>query len=202
MDLQWFAAEDEGKTEEASEQKLRKARKEGRIAKSQELNGTVVFLFVVAVLILLAPWFYKKICEMMIFYFNNVTAQKIDDARFYYIFLRNLLPIVLPLSLAGILAGVIINLVQNRGFIFTTKTIEPKFSKIVPKFGEYFKKTLFSMMGLFNIAKSVLKVAIIVAVAVLLIRLDLAKTLGFLKAGGIDLALRSVSGMVAQLLVV
>ena len=94
MDLQWFAAEDEGKTEEASEQKLRKARKEGRIAKSQELNGTVVFLFVVAVLILLAPWFYKKICEMMIFYFNNVTAQKIDDARFYYIFLRNLLPIV------------------------------------------------------------------------------------------------------------
>ena len=41
MDLQWFAAEDEGKTEEASEQKLRKARKEGRIAKSQELNGTV-----------------------------------------------------------------------------------------------------------------------------------------------------------------
>ena len=202
MDLQWFAAEDEGKTEEASEQKLRKARKEGRIAKSQELNGTVVFLFVVAVLILLAPWFYKKICEMMIFYFNNVTAQKIDDARFYYIFLRNLLPIVLPLSLAGILAGVIINLVQNRGFIFTTKTIEPKFSKIVPKFGEYFKKTLFSMMGLCNIAKSVLKDAIIVAVAVLLIRLDLAKTLGFLKAGGIDLALRSVSGMVAQLLVV
>ena len=88
MDLQWFAAEDEGKTEEASEQKLRKARKEGRIARSQELNGTVVFLFVVAVLILLAPWFYNKICEMMIFYFNNVTAQKIDDARFYYIFLQ------------------------------------------------------------------------------------------------------------------
>ena len=31
IDLQWFAAEDEGRTEEASEYKLRKAREEGRI---------------------------------------------------------------------------------------------------------------------------------------------------------------------------
>ena len=41
--LQWFAAEDEGRTEEASELRLKKAREEGRIAKSQELNSSVVF---------------------------------------------------------------------------------------------------------------------------------------------------------------
>ena len=39
IDLQWFAAEDEGRTEEPSETKLRKAREEGRVAKSQELIG-------------------------------------------------------------------------------------------------------------------------------------------------------------------
>ena len=33
IDLQWFAAEDEGRTEEPSEYKLRKAREEGRVAK-------------------------------------------------------------------------------------------------------------------------------------------------------------------------
>ncbi|MBQ1661862.1 MAG: hypothetical protein II054_05125, partial [Treponema sp.] len=35
IDLQWFAPEDEGKTEEPSEHKLRKLREEGRVAKSQ-----------------------------------------------------------------------------------------------------------------------------------------------------------------------
>ena len=45
IDLQWFAAEDEGRTEEPSEIKLQKARKEGRVAKSTELNGAFVFLF-------------------------------------------------------------------------------------------------------------------------------------------------------------
>ncbi|MGN0729099.1 EscU/YscU/HrcU family type III secretion system export apparatus switch protein [Treponema sp.] len=202
MDLQWFAAEDEGRTEEASQLKLQKARKEGRVAKSQELNGAVVFLFVTFMLIVLAPWFYKKICTMMIFYFSNVTSSGISDFRLFYVFVTNLLSILLPLSISGIFAGVIINLVQNRGFIFTTKTIEPKFSKIVPKFGEYFRKTLFSMMGLFNIAKSIVKLAIILVVAFFFIRSDLATTLMFLKAGGVDLALSAVGGMVAKLLVV
>lgn len=48
IDLQWFAAEDEGRTEEPSEYKLRKAREEGRIAKSSELNSSIVFFFVLA----------------------------------------------------------------------------------------------------------------------------------------------------------
>ena len=44
IDLQWFAAEDEGRTEEPSEIKLQKARKEGRVAKSNELNGGILAL--------------------------------------------------------------------------------------------------------------------------------------------------------------
>ena len=44
IDLQWFAAEDEGRTEQPTEYKLRKAREEGRVAKSQELNGALVML--------------------------------------------------------------------------------------------------------------------------------------------------------------
>ena len=45
LDLQWFAsAEEEGRTEQPSEYKLRKAREEGRVAKSQELSGALVML--------------------------------------------------------------------------------------------------------------------------------------------------------------
>ena len=54
IDLQWFAAEDEGRTEEPSEYKLRKAREEGRIPKSQDLNSSVVFFVTVILLIFLA----------------------------------------------------------------------------------------------------------------------------------------------------
>ena len=54
IDLQWFAAEDEGRTEEPSELKLRRAREEGRIAKSQELTGALVFLFSLVTFIFLA----------------------------------------------------------------------------------------------------------------------------------------------------
>ncbi len=201
LDLQWFAAEDEGKTEEPSEQKLRKARQEGRVAKSQELNGMVVFLFVVTALIILAPWFFKKITTMMAFYFRNATTRKIDDGKFFYVFVSTVLPVVLPLSIVGIIAGVIINLVQNRGFIFTTKPIRPDFSKIVPRFGEYFRKHFFSMMGLFNILKSIVKVAVIAVVAFFLIRTDMKTTLGFLKIGSVELAVRTVAWMVAKLLI-
>ena len=54
LDLQWFAAEDEGRTEEPSEYKLRKAREEGRVPKSQDLNSSLVFLFTVIVLVFLS----------------------------------------------------------------------------------------------------------------------------------------------------
>ena len=42
LGLQWFAAEDEGRTEDPTEYKIRKAREEGRVAKSQDLNAALV----------------------------------------------------------------------------------------------------------------------------------------------------------------
>ena len=51
IDLQWFAAEDEGRTEAPSEHRLRKAREEGRVPKSQELNSSLVLIVTVLVLL-------------------------------------------------------------------------------------------------------------------------------------------------------
>ncbi len=202
LDLQWFAPEDEGRTEEASEYKLRKAREEGRVAKSQELNGTIVYLFCTVLLVFLGPWIEEHLVEMMYFFFNHVTTSNITDGAFAYVFARCFLFCVIPFCLVGIFAGVTINLIQNRGFIFTTKTITPKFSKIIPKFGEYFKRTLFSGQGLFNIAKSILKVAIIGIIAFFMIRSNLPTVLELLHVGGPQLALKRISGMVARLMLV
>lgn len=171
INLQWFAsAEDEGRTEDPSEHKLRKAREEGRIPKSQELTGGLVLLLPVLTLILLAPWLLRGFVQVIRFYMERCTTASITDGELLMEFLYAMVRMVLPIAATAIVAGITANVIQNKGFIFTTKTIEPKMSKILPKFGEYFKKTLFSFEGAFNVVKSIVKVAVIFIAAYLLIR--------------------------------
>ena len=172
IDLQWFAAEDEGRTEEPSEYKLRKAREEGRVAKSQELCSALVMLVTVIILIIAAPYFWGWCEGTLIFYFTHINESDVFQTRFFYQFLISLAKMVLPLALCGVVAGVLANLIQNRGFIFSTKPIEPQFSKITPRIGQYLKKTLFSFEGGFNVAKSFIKVGIVFFVAYIIIRMD------------------------------
>ena len=170
IDLQWFAAEDEGRTEEPSEYKIRKAREEGRVAKSQELSASLVMLVTIIVLIIAAPYFWNLCEETLIFYFTHINEKEMFQARFFQHFLISLAKMVLPLAICGAAAGIIANIVQNKGFIFSTKPITPQFSKITPKIGQYLKKTLFSFEGGFNVAKSFIKVGIVFFVAYIIIR--------------------------------
>ncbi|MBO6176462.1 MAG: EscU/YscU/HrcU family type III secretion system export apparatus switch protein [Treponema sp.] len=202
IDLQWFAAEDEGRTELPSEHRLREARKKGEIAKSTELNTAVVWLFAVLMLIILAPWMETQFEQILIYFFNNINSAKIDDPRFYYIFLVTFLKMVLPFCGIGIVAGVVANVVQNKGWMFTPSKIQPKFSNIIPHVGQYLKKTLFSLQGVFNIFKSIFKVVIISIIAFMFIRSDMEETLNFLHTGGPALAQKQVGNMTAKLLVV
>ena len=59
-----MAAEDEGRTEEPSEYRIEKARKEGRVAKSQEIGSSLVLLLTIVVLIFIA-----KLSSAQSFYF-------------------------------------------------------------------------------------------------------------------------------------
>ncbi len=179
LDLQWFAAEDEGRTEDPSEQKIRKAREEGRVAKSQELSGALVMLFPVVAIIILAPWLFKNFVEILLYYFQISTTAEIN-AQLAFGFFYYLIRMVTPIVLTTIIASLLANIIQNKGFIFSTKPIEPKFSKIIPKFGEYFKKTLFSFEGVFNTFKSILKVVIIFIAAYVIISSDLPTLLALL----------------------
>ena len=147
FDLQWFAAEDEGRTEQPSEYKLRKAREEGRVAKSQELNGALVMLLPVLTLIVLSPWLFKKSIEIIRFYFERCTQAQLNGMlvrSFFHYFIA----MVSPVCIAALIAGISANLIQNKGFMFSLKPIEPKFSKVLPHFGEYFRKRCFRLKAL------------------------------------------------------
>jgi flagellar biosynthetic protein FlhB len=170
LDLQWFAAEDEGRTEEPSEYKIRKAREEGRVAKSQELVGALVLLLPALALFVFAPSMLRTCVDMIRFYFLRAAElDPVKDGIVMEAFINYFTRLVLPIVTVAMVAAIFANLAQT-GFLFTAKPLVPNFSKIVPHFGQYLQRSLFSVEGLFNFAKSMLKMAIIGGVAFLLIR--------------------------------
>jgi len=180
IDLQWFAAEDEGRTEDPTEYKLRKAREEGRVAKSQELNGALVLLIPALVLVALAPGMMNTCTEMIRFFLLRSTTTEINDPVLAQAFLRYFIKLVLPIAASAVLAGLASNLVQNGGFIFSVKPIAINMGKISPNFPKYFKRVLFSSEGLFNLAKSLMKVGVIAFVAYLTIRGEVPRLVSML----------------------
>ena len=196
-----MAAEDEGRTEQPSEYKLEKARKEGRVAKSQEISGALVLLLCVVTIVFLARWFFSEIIIVFKFYFTQCASADVKNPAFLPAFFNIFIKCVLPIGLISAVSAVTANIVQTKGFIFSLKPIEPKFSKIVPKFGEYLKKTIFSMKGLFNVAKSFGKVIIICFVGYLYIKKDLFTLIDIIDNGDVAGALSQVARMAAQILI-
>jgi flagellar biosynthetic protein FlhB len=201
MDLQWFAAEDEGRTEEPSEYKIRKAREEGRVAKSQELTGALILLLPTLAILFLAPLMLRTCVEMIRFFFSR--AAELDPAKdgiiagaFFSYFAR----LALPIAAVSMVTAIFANLVQT-GPLFTLKPLVPNFSKIVPRFGRYFQRTLFSMEGLFNFTKSIIKMAIIGLTAFFIIRSEI-RGLANLQTAELWQAVRLIASLAARMLII
>jgi flagellar biosynthetic protein FlhB len=171
MDLQWFAADDEGRTEEPSDYKIRKAREEeGRVAKSQEFIGSLVLLLPALLLLFLAPYLLRTCTELVKFFISHATSMDpTKDRTIVGVCLSYFLRLCLPIIVTAMVAAIVSNMVQV-GFLFTIKPLAPNFSKIIPHFGKYFQKTLLSTEGLFNFFKSIVKMFAIGFTAYLLIR--------------------------------
>jgi flagellar biosynthetic protein FlhB len=201
VDLQWFAAEDEGRTEEPTDITYRKAREEGRVAKSQELIGALVLLFPALAIFFLAPSMLKTCVEMLRFFFLRAAELDPMDSRILAgAFFRYLARLVLPIAAAAVTAALFANLVQT-GFLFSTKPLGPDFSRILPRFGRYFQRTLFSMEGLFNFGRSILKVIIIGLVAFFIIRSRL-RELANLQTAGLWSGVSLVALLAARILLI
>ncbi|MDR0472559.1 MAG: EscU/YscU/HrcU family type III secretion system export apparatus switch protein [Treponema sp.] len=170
MDLQWFAAEDEGRTHEPTETTYRKAREEGRVAKSQDLISALGLLLPAVAIFFLAPGMLRTCAEMLRFFFLRVNElDPISDAVVAGVFFRYFIRLAAPVLAVAVVSAFFANYIQV-GFLFTTKPLVPDFSKVLPKFGRYFQKTLGSVEGLFNFGKSIFKMAFIGIAAFLIIR--------------------------------
>ncbi|MBP5587808.1 MAG: EscU/YscU/HrcU family type III secretion system export apparatus switch protein, partial [Treponema sp.] len=101
IDLQWFAAEDEGRTEEPSQIKLDRARREGRVAKSQELNSAIALLLSVITLLIMAKWLFRQFIEIYIFFFSRCGTESFLNPANAVVFFNYFLKMVLPIAVIG-----------------------------------------------------------------------------------------------------
>jgi flagellar biosynthesis protein FlhB len=182
MHLQWFAAEDEGRTEEPTEYKIRKAREEGKVAKSQEVSGALVLLFPVVALAIISPYLLATTVEMVSFFFSMAT--EIDVTRdfqimpaFYSYFIR----LTWPIATVAVISAILGNLVQV-GFLFSTKPITPDLQKIVPRLGKFLQRSFFSAEAGFNLAKSVFKIIVIALIGFLNVRAEIGRIANMVNA--------------------
>jgi len=176
FDLQLFAAEDEGRTEEPTEYKKRKAREEGKVAKTQELPSALILLFGFFMIFLFSKVIYKNLLGMMQLYLGSV-QQVVSSGENVVFLLRPILPIIAkiigPIMGVVFIAAIIGNVAQV-GFQFSIKPIQPDISKINPNPIRFFQRVLFSKLTAVNLGKTIFKIAAIGMVAFLLIRRETA----------------------------
>ncbi|MCR4590079.1 MAG: flagellar biosynthesis protein FlhB [Lachnospiraceae bacterium] len=167
LDLQFFADGEGGeKTEEPTSKKLNDARKEGQVAKSQELNSAISLIAVFLLLRVIGFYTGTRFLEMFNWVYSAIpehtviTGGKISVRDFCTYVNRcalQMLLILLPILLVGFAISVIVNLVQVK-WAPTTKPLMPKFNKLSPLSGV---KRLFSFEKLFELLKSFIKILVI-----------------------------------------
>ncbi len=165
--LQFFAEDANGaeKTEEPTAKKLDDARKEGQVAKSQEIATAFTLLALFLILRFLYPFMgtnFKNIFERV---YNNIpdVARTYDGmlpvAHITSILTNAILTMLLiasPFLILGFLIAFLCDLVQV-GLKPTAKPLQPKLSKLNPISG---MKKIFSARKLFELGKSILKLVV------------------------------------------
>ncbi|NLJ99963.1 MAG: flagellar biosynthesis protein FlhB [Clostridia bacterium] len=167
IDLQLFAEEE--KTEEATPHRLREVRKEGQVARSNDLNAVMNLLAVFLLIMFLDGYFTDSICLFVQTALSQGIHRMITQTEIQYIFLDSsifMFKFLAPIFAAGLFAGLTANLGQV-GFTVSTKVLEPKLSNLNPIQG--FKR-IFSKRALVELAKALLKVVVVGWVAFSLAR--------------------------------
>lgn len=162
--------QEQNKSEQATPFKLRRAREKGQVARGQDIGFLGSLLAVAAFLILAGEALVQRFADAM----HQSLSVGIKDAGepgfLGALFSSTLWTVLPPLFLLGgiaVLVVVLLEIIQLRGFIFTTHPLKPDFSRINPAQG--FKR-LFSPKVLKEALKSVIKFSGYVLVTWLVVR--------------------------------
>ena len=165
-----MAEEDTGqeRTEQATPRRLERAREEGQVPRSRELNTAAILLAGSASLLMFGQWLATRILDIGRASFA-LNREEIFDTGYMAIHLGNALeralgmitPIFLLLAVAALLAPAVLG-----GWLFSAKAMVPKLERLGPLKG---LARMFSVRSLVELLKAVAKVLLVGSIAVLLL---------------------------------
>lgn len=160
MHLQWFAAEDEGRTFDPTETKLRKAKEEGRVAKTAEIPAYLILMAVTGMIWGAGTYFSDSLISIFKSYLSNLYTLPTlgfqnEGMKLVLYTLRALWPILTLSFVIGILGNVV-----QFGWAPSITPITPDFSKVQFKFSKWIEKII-SVQGWYSIAISILKLLVV-----------------------------------------
>jgi len=160
------------RTEKATPKRRGKARNEGQISKSQDLNMAVTLAISFWVIFLFMPSISTKLKDITIDILSTLKPHTVTNSNFVglfstYVFIA--IHILVPVMAFIMVSGIIINYIQV-GPMFTTKTITPDFSKLSPeKIIKGFQK-FFQLKSFVELVKSIIKAVLVGGVGYSVIR--------------------------------
>ncbi len=159
IDLSIFA--DPEKTEKATPRRRKKAREEGNVSQSPDLNTAFSLLIVASVVYFTFGSLYKsfvQILTLMVSAFGGSATISIAQAGHYLAFaFAAALSWLAMVMLAGVVGAALPSMLQTR-FLFSLKALMPDLNRINPVEG--FKK-MFSLRTVVEFVKSLIKIILI-----------------------------------------
>lgn len=144
------------KTEKATPYRRRKAREEGQVAKSMDVNSAGIILLFVVFLFFLQTQIINYLEGFFRFSLNNLSYPDIVGYNAIYEYLKGVFVIIIVLSFAALFFNI-----AQIGFLFTVKPLIPDLNKINPIEGI---KRIFSIRSLFELLKGILKIGLLASV--------------------------------------
>lgn len=165
------------KSEEPTGRRIEKAREEGQVPRSKELNTTFLLMMGTAGLLIFGSQIGQSLVNVMRASFSFTREYVMDEKQMSMALVNaaiEVAQIVLPLLILLFLAAVI-GSVALGGWLFSSKALVPKFSRLDPIKGI---GKMFALKSLVELLKAIAKVTLVMFFAVVLIRSKMPELLG------------------------
>ncbi len=157
------------KTEQPTDKRKSDARNEGQVGRSQDLNSALVLVGGLILLTIFGGFVLQRLMEFSVGMYGRIDEITLDGSNFRQYLsgaAKYVMMTISPFYIVIPIIGVVASLVQF-GFLFSTKAIKPKLSKLNPVKG---MKNLFNQQAVVRLGMSLIKIAIIGYIAFLVVR--------------------------------
>ncbi len=186
------------KTEQPSSRKLKKAREQGQVARSNDVSSALIMLFTVLYFMLAWDWIMDQFKEMfsIVPRLYTMPFPQAVEIGFKAMFESAMYGIAVPFAMITVVAGILGNMVQF-GFVFSFDPVIPKPEKVSLSSG--FKR-IFSAKQFVTTLLSLLKTIIIGAILLIVLHMGLSELLHSIKQCNVECQQTVVEDLTSQLM--